>query len=52
MANMLGHGLPGESDYWHDSEEIYRKSGLDPREASPIIDHALSSFNRLLQTVC
>jgi HD-like signal output (HDOD) protein len=52
IANMLGHGLPGESDYWHDSEEIYRKSGLDPTEASPIIDHALSSFNRLLQTVC
>ena len=51
MASMLGHGLPGESGYWHESEEIYRKSGLDPREASSIIDHALSSFNRLMQTV-
>jgi len=51
MANLLGHGLPGESDYWQDSEEIYRKSGLDPKEASPIVDHALSSFNRLMQAV-
>ena len=51
MANMLGHGLPGESDYWQDSEEIYRMSGLDPKEASFIIDRTLSSFNRLMQSV-
>lgn len=50
MAQLLGHGLPGESGYWHDSEEVYRKAGLDPVAANQIIDHALNSFDRLMQT--
>jgi HD-like signal output (HDOD) protein len=49
MAHMLGHGLPGESGYWTDSEEIYQRCGLEPASANLIIDHALSSFDRLIQ---
>jgi HD-like signal output (HDOD) protein len=51
MAQLLGHGLPGESDYWDDSEESYRMAGLEPKGANLIIDHALSSFDRLIMTV-
>jgi HD-like signal output (HDOD) protein len=51
MADLLGHGLPGELTYLDDSEEAFRKAGLEPRAANRIIDHALGSFSRLLRTV-
>jgi HD-like signal output (HDOD) protein len=47
MADLLGHGLPGESGYWQDSEDVFRKAGLEPKAANRIIDHALSTFDRL-----
>jgi HD-like signal output (HDOD) protein len=49
MADLLGHGLPGESTYWNDSEPTFRRAGLDPIIANRIIDQSLNSFNRLLQ---
>jgi HD-like signal output (HDOD) protein len=49
MADLLGHGLPGESDYWVDSEEVFRKAGLEPKSANRIIDHALGTFDRLMR---
>jgi HD-like signal output (HDOD) protein len=49
-AEILGHGLDGETTYWVDSEEVYRRAGIDPKRANHIIDHALSSFERLTKT--
>jgi HD-like signal output (HDOD) protein len=49
-AAVLGRGLDGETSYWIDSEEIYRKAGLDPKNASHIIDRAFSAFERLGRT--
>lgn len=51
MADILGYGLDGEWRYWLDSEQVYHKAGLDPREANLIIDHAFESFHRLLKTM-
>jgi len=51
MADILGYGLEGEWRYWLDSEEVYHKAGLDPKEANLIIDHAFESFHRLLKTM-
>jgi HD-like signal output (HDOD) protein len=47
VAEVLGHGLPGETVYWVDSNESYRKAGITKADASGIIDHALQTFNRL-----
>lgn len=52
MADLLGHGLPGESNYWRDSDDVFLKAGLEPRAGNRIIDHALNSFNRLIQAKC
>jgi HD-like signal output (HDOD) protein len=49
MADLLGHGLPGESGYWQDTENVFRKAGLERKAANRIIDHALSTFDRLKQ---
>jgi len=46
-ADILGRGLDGETGYWVDTEEIYRKAGLDPQKANKIIDRALAAFERL-----
>jgi len=45
MADLLGHGLPGESNHWHDSDNAFRMAGLEPRIGNRIIDHALASFS-------
>jgi HD-like signal output (HDOD) protein len=50
MAQRLGHGMPGEAQYWNDSDEVYKRAGLDPKRASAIIDHALNSFDRILRS--
>lgn len=47
MADKLGYGLPGESRYWLETEEVYRKSGLDPRQSKRFIDRAFVAFDRL-----
>jgi HD-like signal output (HDOD) protein len=52
MADMLGHGLPGESSYWRDSDDVFRRAGLEPKAGNRIVDHALNSFNRLIQAKC
>jgi HD-like signal output (HDOD) protein len=52
MADLLGHGLPGESNHWHDSDDAFRMAGLEPRIGNRIIDHALASFSRLIQARC
>jgi HD-like signal output (HDOD) protein len=49
-AEILGRGLDGETTYWVDSEEVYRRAGIDPKRANHIIDHALRSFERLTNT--
>jgi HD-like signal output (HDOD) protein len=48
-ANLLGRGLDGETNYWVETEEIYRKAGVDPQRANKIIDRALAAFERLTQ---
>lgn len=50
MADVLGHGLEGETSYWLDTEEVFRKAGLEPKSANRIIDKALDSFDRLMRT--
>jgi HD-like signal output (HDOD) protein len=49
-SEILGRGLDGETSYWLESEEVFRKAGLDPKRANQIIDHAFSSFERLTNT--
>jgi HD-like signal output (HDOD) protein len=49
-AEVLGRGLEGESTYWLESEEVFRKAGLDPKRANQIIDLAFNSFERLTRT--
>lgn len=49
-AEFLGRGLEGETGYWIETEEIYRKAGIDHKRADHIIDHALRSFERLTRT--
>lgn len=51
MADILGYGLEGEWRYWLDTEQVYHKAGLEPKEANQIIDHAFESFHRLLKTM-
>lgn len=51
MADKLGYGLPGESRYWLETDEIYRKSGLDPRHSKRFIDRAFIAFDRLSRAV-
>jgi len=51
MADILGYGLEGEWRYWLDTEQVYHKAGLDPKDANSIIDHAFESFHRLLKTI-
>jgi HD-like signal output (HDOD) protein len=46
-AEKLGYGLPGESIYWLETEEVYRKSGVDPRDSKGAIDRAFVAFDRL-----
>jgi HD-like signal output (HDOD) protein len=48
-ANLLGRGLDGETTYWVETEEIYRKAGVDVQRANKIIDRALAAFERLTQ---
>jgi len=47
MADKLGYGLPGETSYWLDTDEVYRKSGLDPRQSKRHVDRAFIAFDRL-----
>jgi HD-like signal output (HDOD) protein len=49
-AELLGRGLDGETGYWVDSDEVYRKAGIDQKRANSIIDRALRSFERLTKT--
>ncbi|HEY5228698.1 MAG TPA: HDOD domain-containing protein [Opitutaceae bacterium] len=49
-AELLGRGLDGETTYWVDSDEVYKRAGIDPKRANMIIDHALRSFERLTKT--
>jgi HD-like signal output (HDOD) protein len=50
MADALGHGLRGEACYWLEPKDIYHNAGLEPKEASAIIDQALESFHKLVLT--
>ena len=50
MAEKIGYGLPGETAYWLETDEVYRKSGVKLRDAKPYIDRAHVAFDRLLRT--
>jgi HD-like signal output (HDOD) protein len=50
MADKIGYGLPGESGYWLETDEVYRKAGVEMREAKPFIDRAHIVFDRLLRS--
>ena len=50
MAEKIGFGLPGETGYWLETDEVFRKAGVKPREAKPYIDRAHVAFDRLLRT--
>ncbi len=51
LAEKLGYGLPGESAYWLDTEEVYRKSGVDPLDSKRYIDRAFIAFDRLSRAI-
>jgi HD-like signal output (HDOD) protein len=51
MAEKLGYGLPGESGYWLDTEEVYRKSGVDPGDSKRHIDRAFVAFDRVSRAI-
>ena len=50
IAEKIGYGLPGETCYWLETEEVYRKAGVNLRDAKPFIDRAHIVFDRLLRT--
>jgi HD-like signal output (HDOD) protein len=47
MADKIGYGLPGETGYWLETDEVYRKAGVKMRDAKPYIDRAHFAFDRL-----
>ena len=51
MADKLGYGLPCESAFWTDSEEIYRKAGVTHRDSKRQIDRAFVAFDRLCRAM-
>jgi len=51
MADKLGYGLPCESAYWVDSEESWRKAGVDPRDTQRHVDRAFIAFDRLCRAM-
>jgi HD-like signal output (HDOD) protein len=51
LADQLGYGLPGENGFWTDTDEIYAKSGVDPRATKRPIDRAFAAFDRLTRAV-
>lgn len=51
LADQLGYGLPGETSLWTDTDEVYAKSGLDPRHMKRHIDRAFVTFDRLSKAV-
>ncbi len=51
MADKLDYGLPGESGYWLETDEVYHKSGVDPRNSKRYIDRAFVAFDRLNLTL-
>lgn len=48
ITQVLGFGLEGESGYWIDSEAVYRRAGVDPKQADPMIAQAFEKFNKLI----
>jgi HD-like signal output (HDOD) protein len=51
MADKLGYGLPGETPYWLETDEVYQKSGVDPRDSKRYIDRAFIAFDRLSRAI-
>jgi hypothetical protein len=51
MAEKVGYGLPGETGYWLETEEVYRKIGVDPSHSKRHTDRAFVVFNRLSRAV-
>lgn len=51
LADQLGYDLPGERGLWIDTDEIYAKSGVDPRATKRPIDRAFAAFDRLTKAV-
>jgi len=47
MVEKLGYGLPGESVYWIEAEELYLSSGIKRRDTQHHIDRAFTAFERL-----
>jgi HD-like signal output (HDOD) protein len=50
MVDKIGYGLPGETGYWLETDEVYRKAGVKMRDAKPYIDRAHFAFDRLLRS--
>ena len=50
MADKIGYGLPGETGYWLETDEVYRKAGVTMRDMKPYIDRAHFTFDRLLRS--
>ena len=51
LADQLGHGLPGESRYWVQTDEAFRNAGLDPSMCQNHIERATRAFERLSQAI-
>jgi HD-like signal output (HDOD) protein len=48
ITQVLGFGLEGEAGYWIDSDAVYRRAGVDPKQADPMIAQAFEKFNKLI----
>jgi hypothetical protein len=51
LADKLGYGLPCEAPFWTDTEELWRKAGIDPRDAQRHVDRAFVAFDRLCRAM-
>jgi len=51
MADRLGYGLLCESSYWTDSDELWRKAGLDPKNTQLQAQRAFIAFDRLCRAM-
>ena len=51
IADRLGYGLLCESSFWSDTEELWRKAGLDPANTQLQVQRAFISFDRLCRAM-
>jgi len=51
LVDKRGYGLPGETAYWIQSDEVYSMSGVNPRDCERCLDRAFTAFERLSRAI-